>query len=472
MAELFNDFFISTPLDLIQNSNFEQLPSHDTYPSFFNNSSMYMEHTNVTEVIHVINGLKNSKACDIYDVSALIIKPNAQYIANPITHIFNASVDEGVFPCLLKIGKVIPVYKKDDPLNISNYRPISLLPIISKVFEQPILIRLNKFLNKFNIITNSQHGFRENHSTTTAAFNFLEKIYPEFDKRSPSLGLFIDLSKAFDLVDHQILLSKLFNIGVRGVVLQLFDSYLSERKQCVLINNTSGTALSGIKEVNIGVPQGSMLGPVLYIIYVNDFNSHIVNCHSTQYADDASSLVPAQAGVSLLDAASKILVNIKQWFSSHKLVTNESKSNVMCFLYSKSCNEQIEIVMTHLTLASCDHVKFLGFYINSKLNWNEHINHLCKKLATSSFTLRFMRDKIDQRALVIIYYALFQSHLKYGIIFWGNASVHGIQRLLLVQKKAIRVLAQINYRDSRRAAFANLQIMTVINIYLFETFFC
>jgi hypothetical protein len=122
---------------------------------------------------------------------------------------------------------------------------------------------------------------------------------------------------------------------------------------------------------------------------------------------------------------------------------NESKTNVMCFSNSKSCNEQIEIVMTNLTLASCDHVKFLGFYIDSKLSWIEHINQLCKKLATSSFALRFMTDKIEQRALVIIYYVLFQSHLKYGIIFWSNASVHGIQRLLLVQKKGIRVLAQL-----------------------------
>jgi hypothetical protein len=183
--------------------------------------------------------------------------------------------------------------------------------------------RLNSFIKSFNIITNSQHGFRENCSTNTAAFDFTEKIYPNIETRQSTIGMFIDLSKAFDMVDHSILLNKLFNIGVRGITLKLFESYLQDRKQCVFISSVEGAALSDVETVRIGVPQGSILGPILYLIYVNDFVAAIADCYSSLYADDTSVLVTEQANTNIKNAVCKKLSEIKQLFSSHKLVIYE-----------------------------------------------------------------------------------------------------------------------------------------------------
>jgi hypothetical protein len=245
---------------------------------------------------------------------------------------------------------------------------------------------------------------------------------------------------------------------------------LANRKQHVFVNNIEGSALSSVKFVKTGVPQGSILGPTLYLIYVNDFKLSINDCHSTKYADDTSLLVTESQEISLQDSAKLVLDKIKIWFSSHKLIMNESKTNVIHFSSSKDVNELIEVIVDDETiLTPCDHTKFLGLYIDSKLNWSEHINKLCKKLSVSTFALRYIRDKVERKYLIQIYYAIFQSHILYGIIFWGNSSVTNINRILLVQKKAVRVLAGLNYYDSCKEAFVNLNIMTVINLYLFET---
>jgi hypothetical protein len=247
--------------------------------------------TDEDEVLKTILSLNNSKAYDYYNISTEIIKTLANHVKYPIAYLFNESVNEGIFPSLLKFSKVIPVYKNNDSTDPNNYRPISLLPIISKVFESLMLRRLNDFLLKFNIIDKSQHGFRKGFSTTTAAFQYIEKIYESLDNRKKPLGLFIDLSKAFDLVDHNILLTKLEGIGVRGRAHDWFKSYLSNRKQMVCVNTLNGIGNSTLVDVDRGVPQGSILGPVLYILYVNDFSTYFDNCDKTCYADDTNMLL-------------------------------------------------------------------------------------------------------------------------------------------------------------------------------------
>jgi hypothetical protein len=222
LSELFNEYFFNAPHNLRINSDLNKLDTCNINTNNNNMNSMYLEETNHLEVYAVIKSLKNSKAYDIFDISTHIIKTIVDLIVHPIVNVFNTAIQEGVFPDLLKISKINPVFKKGDKLDISNYRPISILPIISKIFEQIILVRLNKFLNHLNILSHSQHGFRQNRSTTTAIFDLTENIYPVLDKKATALGMFIDLSKAFDLVDHSILLTKLNNIGIRGVVLKLF----------------------------------------------------------------------------------------------------------------------------------------------------------------------------------------------------------------------------------------------------------
>ena len=173
----------------------------------------------------------------------------------------------GYVPTNTKIAKVIPIFKKGDALETNNYRPISLLPSFSKVLERIVFIRVTAFLNMNNIINDSQFGFRAKHNTTHALLTCIGNISHAIDQRLHTIGIFLDFSKAFDTINHDILLHKLFHYGIRGKALEWFRSYLSNRKQFVDLNNNLSTS----RPINCGVPQGSLLGPLLFIIYINDF---------------------------------------------------------------------------------------------------------------------------------------------------------------------------------------------------------
>ena len=470
MSERFNTHFINDPIKKINTIDTSTQKDISFFPSYHNPNSMFLEPTCKTEVLQVIKNLKNSKAYDVDDISTHIVKTISEYIAEPITHIFNKAVEEGIFPDQLKIAKVIPVFKKGDQFEVGNYRPISILPIISKCFEQLTLLRLNCFLEKNDIINSSQHGFRKKLSTITAAYDFIEKIYSEFDSKLSALGIYIDLTNAFGLVNHEILLAKLYNLGIRGKAYEFFKSYLSNRKQHVQVNSKIGTASSSMENVESGVPQGSILGPVLYLIYVNDFTQCINKCHVTKYADDTSFLLRKLQNFDFESSAIEILNDVKVWFASHKLLMNEAKTNIVYFTNSShDKNTTIQIVMEHLTLKSTDHTKFLGLHLDKELNWSVHINKLCNKLSSCLFALRIVKNKLEAKSLIQVYYAIFESHVRYGIIFWGNSSKTNVNKILLIQKKAIRVLAGLQYNDSCKEYFVSLGIMTVISLYIYET---
>ena len=301
--------------------------------------------------------------------------------------------------------------------------------------------------------------------------SYREDIYcNEFDNKSSALGIYIDLTNAFGLVNHQILHSKLYNIGIRGKALDFFKSYLSNRKQHVQVNSKTGTATSGVVNVESGVPQGSILGPVLYLIYVNDFTLCINKCHVTKFADDTSFLLQKLKHFDFSTSAMEILNDVKIWFASHKLLMNEAKTNIVHF--SNNLNDKyttIEVDMDKYTLKSTDHTKFLGFYLDKELNWSIHINKLCSKLSSSLFALRTVKNKLEASSLIQVYYAIFESHIRYGIIFWGNSSKNNATKVLLIQKKAVRVLAGLQYKESCKDHFVNLKIMTVISLYIYET---
>ena len=278
------------------------------------------------------------------------------------------------------------------------------------------------------------------------------------------------MTNAFGLVNHLILHSKLYNIGLRGKAFEFFKSYLSNRKQHVQVNSKIGTASSSTENVESGVPQGSILGPVLYLIYVNDFTLCINNCHVTKYADDTSLLLRKLQNIDSALSAIEILNDVKTWFASHKLLMNEAKTNIVYFSNNThDKNTTIQIESENVLLKSTDHTKFLGLYLDKELNWSVHMNKLCNKLSSSLFALRIVKNKLEAHSLIQVYYAIFESHIRYGIIFWGNSSKTNVNKILLIQKKAIRVLAGLQYKDSCREYFVSLKIMTVISLYIYET---
>ena len=465
IANSFNKQFINKPLELstAQQNNISS-PSH-FIENHFNENSFFVAPTTPEEVLKIIHSLKNSGAYDIYDLSTHIIKSIAKHIAAPISQIFNCSILEGVFPSKLKSSKVVPIYKNSDTHDLNNYRPISILPITSKIFEKLFLIRLQQFLLQFKIISDTQHGFRKNHSTTTAAFQFLEKIYESLDKSESALGLFIDLSKAFDLVNYIILLHKLSRMGIRGVALDWIKSYLSSRIQKVYINTSEGTGHSDSIDVIQGVPQGSILGPLLYILYVNDFKLNFPDEDMICYADDTSFIIRNVREDTVSLDAKNILLRCKNWLNTQNLVMNESKTAVVLF-QNVSNTMECNIDFDNVRLECTEHVKFLGLIVDSNLKWKQHVNKLCSKLSSALFALRTLRNKVELPTLIQVYHALFESHLIYGIVFWGNSSNSNILRVLKLQKKAVRLLAGLQFRDSCRETFKELNLQTTVNLYI------
>lgn len=282
--------------------------------------------TSPDEVINTIKKFKVTSA-GLDRIHPSNIKWIVDLIAEPLAHIINLVFKTGVFPVQLKKAKVTPVFKKGDRTLIANYRPISILPFFSKVIEKCIERRLSKYLSKFNILSTHQFGFRTGYSTNLALLSFTDNIKHAIDAGNYAGALFIDLTKAFDSINHNILLTKLAAIGVVGPALSLIQSYLSHRSQAVCVSQN----LSNFKTTDKGVPQGSILGPLLFLLYINDLPDCVANSEPFLYADDTTILATDRCINSLTAKLTSDINNILLWCRQNCLHINPSKTTFMIF---------------------------------------------------------------------------------------------------------------------------------------------
>ena len=266
IAESFNQFFSEIGIKLankFQNNNANE------YKKYLNNpaeQSLLLYRINYTEIKEAISNLKNSNSSSHDEITSKFVKISSPLLIPALEKIFNLSIISGIYPSNLKVAKVIPIYKKGDSKSINNYRPISILSTINKIFEKILHTRLTNYIENFNLLYKYQFGFRKNHSTEHALIEIVDQIRFSIDNSQLTCGIFIDLSKAFDTVDHNILLGKLEHYGIRGNALKLFKSYLSNRNQYTVTENNK----SQISNIECGVPQGSVLGPLFFILFIND----------------------------------------------------------------------------------------------------------------------------------------------------------------------------------------------------------
>ncbi|MDV3196382.1 MAG: reverse transcriptase family protein, partial [Candidatus Phytoplasma stylosanthis] len=284
----------------------------------------------VNEILKIIQSLPNKKATGWDEIPVTLIKECKDYIAMPICTLINQSLFTGDFPSKLKISVVRPIYKKGDKNLIENYRPVSLLPVFSKIFEKAVNIQLQEYLQKNKLITESQHGFRKSHSTNSALISLTDNIYRAWDRSQTTAAICCDLSKAFDCVDHDILLKKLEVYGIRGYSLKWFRSYLTERMQKTSLIIDSRIYESKYDNVRSGVPQGSILGPALFVVYANDLPMNI-KAEIVMFADDTTALVKGNSTGRIEFIVETTIKDLEHWFKVNGLLLNADKTNIIHF---------------------------------------------------------------------------------------------------------------------------------------------
>lgn len=404
--------------------------------------TMFMYPTTHEELIDTTKKLKSKPTQDLYGMSTIILKEVIHIVAEPLSGIFNMCMLEGTFPKELKVAKVLPIHKKGDIYDCNNFRPIAILPTFSKLFEFILKERLMSFLG--SSLNPHQHGFRKKKSTTTALTDLLEGIAQAFEDYDSCELLAVDLSKAFDSVRKDILIAKLEHYGVRGVSSKLFESYLTDRLQVVEWKGITSEA----KTINIGVPQGSILGPLLFLVYINDLPENVSSTRSILYADDTTFMNSAPTEGELDELSVTTLDMAENWFGANGLKLNKDKTQRIKFR----------------TESDESTVCLLGIYIDAELKWGEHLKFLKNKLSTAIFTIRRIREVASREISKLTYYSNFHPVATYGILLWGYGP--GLQQVLLKQKEAIRAICGVPTTTSCRELFGQLGILTVTSVFI------
>ena len=368
----------------------------------------------------------------------------------------------GIFPDLLKISKVVPVYKKDDNTNLSNYRPISLLPSMSKIFEKVILEQLFTYLDDNNLIHRYQYGFRKHHSTEYAALHIVDYVYYKLDLKKIPINLYLDLSKAFDSLLHEILLKKLQHYGICGAAINLMASYLKNRKQFVQFEGYK----SDMKAICNGVPQGSILGPLLFLVYINDFPNASKVFNFLMYADDTTLYCCLEDIKS--DNKEQVLNNelqrVHSWLNANKLSLNVRKTKYMIFRkYKNNDIGELNLRISNDTIEHVNEFNFLGLHLNSKLNWDTHVNIVEKRISRAVGLIRKLQLIFPRTILLSIYNALILPHINYCLLSWGSGTA--AKGIFLQQKRAIRAISSAGYKAHTEPLFKIYKILKLEDVY-------
>ena len=422
-----------------------------------------MNPTGNEEIEKLIDNLKLGKASGPEGINSSFVKHGKKALSEILTKLFNECISKGFFPDCLKRALVVPIHKKDKKDIPNNYRPISLLPCISKLFEKVIYKRIADFCKAQNIITEKQFGFRTKHSTKNALTHLTDTLAEKMDNSESCIVVFLDLAKAFETVDHKILLQKLYHYGIRGIAHELIKSYLSGRKQCV----KCGNHFSVYMNVECGVPQGSILGPLLFLLYVNDLPS-VIDLSGILFADDTCVLSSSKSLKTVIENTNEKLMLLNDWFLSNKLTVNYTKTNYMFFSGTRGCVFNGIIRMGNSILTRVSSTKYLGLMIDDQLNWKAHVAYLRTKVSSCSNIMYKLRHLVPLESCLSVYYSLFYSKISYGIMCWGHARHEVLNQIRVMQNKIVKTML-FQPIDSRiRPLFASLNLLNVNDIFKVE----
>ena len=426
ISNSFNNYFIHVGPQLAQH-----IPSHINPLNLVNDTmkSIFIPYISEYEITETVRSLKNSSAGWDF-IPASIAKHCLKHYNKPLTYLINSSFESGTFLKELKLAKVIPIFKSGDKQDISNYRPISILSLFSKVFKKTMYNHLNNFIDANKILYKYQFGFRKSHSTNHAIIPLVEKVNNAMDSGKISIGVFLDLRKAFDTVDHCILLDKLYKYGIRGTTWNWYKSYLENRKQYVCYSNT----LSATMPITHGVPQGTRT-LIIYLI-INDLANVSENLFSILFADDTTDLIEGTNINTMIATLNSELAKLTECLNANKLSINVPKSHYMVFHRSRRKINKGNILLDTTILSQVTFTKFLGVIPDDKLNWTHHFSYIENKISKGKGIVLKARKVMKKKVLLQLYHSFVTPYLIYCLEIWGNASDIHLQPLITTHNKS------------------------------------
>jgi hypothetical protein len=463
IANALNEHFINVS-HIVQKSSFNK-NNFDSLRTFLDNKligkTFHINFITILEVKRYIKELDTSKASGVDGIGPRILKLCGDSIVLPITSIINNSIVSGVFPDLLKEAYVIPIYKSLERNDPNNYRPISILPTVSKIFEKHIATQLRSFFLQTEILHKFQSGFRQNHSCLTSLVRLIDDFLEAIDQGKAVGALFLDLRKAFDLVDHEILLYKLklyhFDEGAQN----LFSSYLSNRKQFVKVGNIK----SSKSIIKCGVPQGSILGPLLFIIYINDIGLHLQNSSLDLYADDSTLYA---FGDTSQEIENKLQINssiITDWCSKNNMSLHPNKTKCMLLGSQQKLKhmKELDVYINDVKIENVPVKKVLGVYIDRTLSWDIQVNKICSKINSKLSLLKRISYFLTFDMKCLFYNSYIVSAFDYCCPVWAKHKQIHTKKIFTLQKRVGKVILQKPMRTPSNVIFDDLKWLTFEN---------
>jgi len=454
IANTMNDYFSTIGANIANSFDNAGDPTQflrGDYPDSF-----FFSPATVGDIKVYIMALKNKK-CAIEYFPTFLLKELSAIVAPVLCHLTNLSISSSTFPDLLKVARVVPLPKGGDSSDPSNYRPISVLHILSKIVEKHVHKQLYSYLESRNILNDNQFGFRYGRSTCQAVLRHTEYIYEGLNAGDIVFAMYLDFKKAFDSVDHGILLRKLYHYGVRGAANDWFKSYLTNRRQFVSINGV----FSSLKNISHSVPQGSNLGPLLFLVYINDFPNCTEFFDSLLFADDSTVSCKVRR-YNLNDSVRVIndsLLCVSEWLSCNRIRINISKTKYILYSYRGVLTFNSPVMIGDNFIGQTESVKFLGVYLDNNLNFKYHVMDISKKISRNLGIIYRIRDFVPEFVLRALYYSLINPYILYALEVWFNAPDYLSDRIKILQKKAIRIVNNLEYNEHTTEHFRNMNLL-------------
>ena len=490
-ADVFNQFFSQVGMEVASS-----VPKTNTHFSTFLPprclSSIYMAHINPEEMRGFIKALKSKASKDVNGLSTNFLQFIVDEISIPLSHIFNLMIETGIFPERLKTSRVVPIFKGGDHLDVNNYRGVSLIDNLSKIMEKAMATKFQGFLDHTGFYYENQFGFRPKMSTSMAVTKVMNFLSKEMNKNKHTMAIFLDIKKAFDSVDRNILYAKLDNCGIRGPALELVKSYFQNRKQKVTVN---GTCSDGLADIPIGVLQGSILGVLFFVIFINDLQRSCTELLNILFADDNTGLLASESLDELICKGNEQLDMLFTWYSANKLAIHPGKSRVMIFhppsrppplpqvnghpympLYinfndrGREGETVLPLDITKIKMirlvpnAEESSFKLLGVLLDKNLSLKEHVKGVHNKISRSLFAIKQMKKFLDKEHLLLLANAYIKSHLEYCNVVFTCCNKTTLKPLEITLKKTVRAIQGVGPRDHTAEIFKELNILPLADM--------